>query len=298
MRGLKVLTVLMACAAAGAFAGEQKQAPPALLQPPKVVMAKVGDHEITVSEFMTFISQDASRVRQALTPSGKAQLLKELIVRRLLYQAVRQEGLLPENKEAVSGAELRQALGELAKKHFPPPAVPTEGELRAYYDAHRDQFGIPELVRVSQIQFRVPSGAKPADWEAAKGRAEAALARLKAGEPFDKLAGRLTENPRARESQGDVGFLPLHADPWLEQAVVGIKVGEHTGVLESKVGFEILEVTDRRASLVPPYQEVQDAVKQRFVAQQQQAARQRYVRQLVKEFGVTIEMKELKDAMP
>lgn len=262
---------------------------------PRVVMARVGAREITVEDFMGFLAKNPARVKEATTAEGKADLLRLVISNELLMQAMQEEGGLPENS---TEADQKKAFMKLMNKHFPPPPVPDEATLRAYYQEHLSEFGIPASVRLTQIQFRVPDAATEADKVAARQRAEAALARIQAGESFATVAAELTENPQAKATQGDVGFVWRDGSAWLDQTLRGIKKGEHTGILESPVGYDILMVTDEREAVITPFEGAHDSVAKAVQIVQQKEARAAYVKQLAKRIKVEIVLDEMKDSYP
>jgi parvulin-like peptidyl-prolyl isomerase len=260
-------------------------------KPERVVMARVGSDEITVEEFMQFLSSNPGRVGEAITPAGKAGLLRTAIANRLLTQAMSKEGLLPEKS---TPDDYKKAFPKLAEKHFPLPPVPDEKLLRQYYLDHQQEFGIPAAVRLSQIQFRFPEKAGAEDKAAAKKRAEAALRRLEEGESFAKLADELTEYPPAKSAHGDLGFVSRQVDPWLEMALAGVKVGQHTGVLESPVGYEFLLITEERDAIVSPFPEVRDKIALQMQLDRQNQLRDAYVKELAKNVKVEIVLDDLK----
>ncbi len=262
---------------------------------PRVVMARVGDEEITVAQFMELISKRPQLVRSATTSAGKARIVQTMIDSRLLKLAMQQEGLLPKRPGA---ADIQRAYLRLSKQYFPLPPTPGDKELYAYYQAHREEFGIPATVHVSQLQFRVPEGADEPQHQAARARAEQALQRLEKGESFAELARELTENSHAKVSGGDLGFLPRKASPWLDKALQGLKVGRHTGVVESPVGYEILLLMDVRETVITPFANVRDQVAQHLRLAAQAQARTEYIRKLAKEVGVEIVQKDLQGALP
>ena len=224
---------------AGAPAADQaasvKEAP-ASAEVPEVIMARVGDRKITVEQFMRYITQDTKLVLKARTAPGKTEILREIILDRLMEEAMFRQGLLPKDY-APTSLDYAKAYKQLEKQNFPPPeTVPTEDELYRYYQQHPEAFGIPGMVRVSQIQFRLPEKADEAAKAATKSKAEGALKRLRAGEPFADLAEALTENPQAKVAKGDLGFVQPEKDPWLKKAVEHLKIGQFSDVLESPVG--------------------------------------------------------------
>ncbi|WP_295402330.1 peptidyl-prolyl cis-trans isomerase [uncultured Thiocystis sp.] len=273
-------------------AAQTEQAPKEM---PRVIMARVGTREITVEEFMGFLAKNPTRVKEATTDEGKAGLLREAIGNELLMLAMREEGLLPENP---TEADQKKAFVQLINKHFPPPPTPDDATLRDYYQKHTSDFGIPASVRLSQIQIRVKESPSEEDKANARQRAEAALARIEAGESFAAIAAELSENPRAKANQGDVGFVWRDGNAWLTQSLKGLKKGEHTGVLESPVGYDILMLTDEREAIITPFEEARDSVAKKLQVKQQAQARNAYVKQLADRVGVEIVLDEMKGSFP
>jgi parvulin-like peptidyl-prolyl isomerase len=277
--------------AATTMATPQRTANPGSSSPERVVMARVGPDEITVQEFMQFLASNPDQLSKTTTPAGKADLLRKAIANRLLVQEMGKEGLLPEK---ATPNDYQKAFPKLAEKHFPLPPAPDEKSLRQYYLDHQQEFGIPAAVRLSQIQFRFPEKAGAEDKAAARKRAEAALRRLEGGESFAKLADELTEYPPAKLAHGDLGFVSRQVDPWLEMALAGVKVGQHTGVLESPVGYEFLLITEEREAIVSPFPDVRDKIAQQMQLDRQNQLRDAYVKELAKNVKVEIVQDDLK----
>jgi parvulin-like peptidyl-prolyl isomerase len=266
-------------------------------QPIKVVMLKVDGEEITVQDYVNFLQHNPSYIQASKTSAGKAEALRALVASQLLKGDMLRKGLLPKDKEKAK-TELNKAYEKLAEKHFPLPPPPDEKVAYQFYLDHQNEYGIPEMVRVSQIQLRFPENASLEQKEAARKRAEEALKRIEAGESFAKVAGELTENPRGKVPQGDLGFMMREGDPWLSAAIKNLKVGEHTQVIESPVGYEILLLTDVRPALISPYPNVREKVIQRIQLEGQAKQRDAYVRELAKRAKIEIVQEELKSLFP
>ena len=262
---------------------------------PRIVMARVGSQEITVEDFMQFLAKNPTRVQEATTPDGKAQLLREAIANTLLMQAMKEEGKLPENPDETA---MKKAFLAIMSKHFPSPPAPDEATLRAYYQEHQATFGIPASVRLSQILLQVADDASDEVRAATRKRAEDALKRIESGESFANVASELSENPRAKANKGDVGFVWRHGSDWLEAALKGVKVGDHTGIVDSPAGYDILMVTDEREAVITPFEEAKDNVAKQWSLAQQKKARAAYVKQLADRIGVEIVMDEMKGSYP
>lgn len=258
-------------------------------------MARVGSATITVEQFMRFLTQNPQRVREATTVPGKAAMLREAIESRLILAAMKQEGLLDENE---SPQKQQAAYKKFTDAHFPLPPVPAEQAVREHYEKHKEDYGIPAKVRLSQILIRVPDGAGEEEITRARQRAEQALNRIASGEPFDVVAAEVTDNPVVGHRKGDVGFVERNRLPWLAEALAGLAIGGHTGVLRSPAGFDIFMLTDVRDPVYTPYEQAREEVVKRMRKKGQQEARAKYIKHLASLVEISIELDELKDAYP
>ena len=84
-------------------------------------------------------------------------------------------------------------------------AVVPEAEVKADYERHRDSFSVPEQVTASHILIKADPAAGPAAESEARAKAEKILARAQEGEDFAKLANETTEDPSGK---GNGGQLP------------------------------------------------------------------------------------------
>lgn len=269
--------------------------PSAPMKPPRVVMFKTNGVEVTVQDYVNFLQRNQAYVQKSMTEEGKAEVIREIIGNQLLKDDIIKKGLA---KKDATAADLGAAFQKLAKEHFPLPPMPEEDAVYKYYLDHQSDYGIPEMVRISQIQFRIPDNATAEQKTAARQRAEAALRRLDAGEAFPKVAAELTENPSAKPPQGDIGFLSREGDPWLTEALRNLKVGERTKVIESPAGYEILMLTDVRKALITPYVNVREKVIQRMRGAEQAKLRDAYLKELAKHAKIEIVQEELKPLFP
>jgi len=157
------------------------------------------------------------------------------------------------------------------------PSAVDEPELRKYFESHKENYRtgeqrrvaylfVPadpmsvkvspeavqarmnsinpeEQVRASHILIRSPQGQD--DTEARK-KAEAVLARIKAGEDFAKVAQEVSEDPESAKKGGDLGFFG-HGQmvPEFEQAAFALQPGQTSELVKSAFGFHIIRVTDK-----------------------------------------------------
>jgi peptidyl-prolyl cis-trans isomerase SurA len=100
----------------------------------------------------------------------------------------------------------------------------------------------------SHILVRVPEGASPERIRQARERAEQALAEVKGGAPFARVAASFSDAPDALQG-GAIGWRSHERLPELfADALSKMKPGEVSEALRSPAGFHILSLTDRRGS--------------------------------------------------
>lgn len=266
-------------------------------EPPHIVMVTVGGEEITIKDYLAYVQANMDRAREGETQEGKAAVVKALVSDRILRKQIIKEGLVPKAKEDDDKAMIA-GYRKLAEKHFPPPPPPSAEEARAYYEAHRDEYGIPVMWRVSQIQFRVSHGASVEMRDKVKAKADAALQRIKNGEDFGKVAAELTEYSDGRSRRGDLGFLPLAALPLPKEVLAAMKLDEPTGVVDTPSGYEILMKTDQRPERISPFEQVKERVEKKMIAQGQAQMRDAYLAEVTRDEPVVVVQDLLKPYFP
>jgi peptidyl-prolyl cis-trans isomerase C len=98
--------------------------------------------------------------------------------------------------------------------------------------------------------------------------AQAALARIKNGEDFAKVADELSKDPGSKG--GDLGwFTKDKMVPEFADAAFKLKVGEISAPVKSPFGWHIIQVEDTRQSQLPPFDQVKEEVT-RYVVQKAQ----------------------------
>ncbi|MFN7972259.1 MAG: peptidyl-prolyl cis-trans isomerase [Acidobacteriota bacterium] len=144
-----------------------------------------------------------------------------------------------------------------------------DADVEAYYEKNKaDQFTSKEERQASHILFKVPPAGDPAasdpgkSDDAVKTRAEAALARAKAGEDFAALAKELSEDTSAAEG-GDLGFFGRGrmVAPFEEKAF-SMKVGEISDLVKTQFGYHIIKLTNIKPPAPRPLDEVRGQILQ------------------------------------
>ena len=121
-----------------------------------------------------------------------------------------------------------------------------EEEMRDYYNTHEDKYG--EQVKVRHILLRIPRGADEAAKAEVKARLQAIRERIVSGEAsFADMARQESESPAAQRNAGSLGFIKRgQMVPAFETAAFGLQKGEISSPVETRYGFHLLKVEDRK----------------------------------------------------
>ncbi len=274
--GTGALVAVLAAGAVAAWWARRIPAVAATVNGEPIYTAEVDRYvrEIGARFGVDFSKGEAARQRQQVARS----VLDQLIERTLILQEARRTGRLasdaavedrlrqiaaafpsPEEfdralrQQGVSRAELRErARFELTVRRILDDLrvpAPTDQEARAYFEAHREAFDEPERVRVRHVLVRTEAEAR------------VALARLRAGESFAKVAKDLSQDPGTRERGGEVGLVaPGQTVPEFEQVAFRLKPGELSEPVRSSFGYHIVQVTEKLPAKKATWERVRQQV--------------------------------------
>ena len=172
-----------------------------------------------------------------------AQVKVEADAAKKYYEANRGEFEIPER---VRLEYVVLALDSLAQQAQVDPK-----EVEKYYAANRAQFEKRES-RARHILIAVDPGAGADAKQKARARADEIhrqLARKPAS--FPELAKQHSQDPGSAENGGDLGFIARGAmkeAPEFEEALFGLKEGEISKPVETRLGFHIIQATEVRGA--------------------------------------------------
>lgn len=149
-------------------------------------------------------------------------------------------------------------------------ATVPDSEIEAYYNANIAQYTTPEQVTARHILFRLDGE----DEAAVRARAQAVLARAKAGEDFAALAREFSEDESNKDQGGSLGeFGRGVMVPEFEQAAFSMKPGEISDLVRTSFGFHIIKVEAHTPASTRPLAEVRAEIEDqlRWQKAQQQA---------------------------
>jgi peptidyl-prolyl cis-trans isomerase D len=145
-------------------------------------------------------------------------------------------------------------------------------DVKAYYDQNASRLSGQEERRASHILITAAKNAAPAERTAAKAKAEALLAQVKAApDSFSDLAKKNSQDPGSAANGGDLDFFARGAmvKPF-EDAAFAMKKGDISPVVETDFGYHIIRLTDIKAPKQKTFEEMKPDIEADLLKQQAQ----------------------------
>ncbi len=138
----------------------------------------------------------------------------------------------------------------------------SDAEIEQEYNTYKaERYSEPEEVHARHILLAVAPQADDKQRDAVRARSAAVLERLKKGEDFATVAKEVSEDTANKSQGGDLGFMRRgRAEEAFENAAFALKPGELSGVVETRYGFHIIKVDERKAAREKPLSEVRDEI--------------------------------------
>ena len=268
------------------------------------IVAVVNDEVITLSELNNAFEPYRERFtanyqgpdREKALGETKTTLLNRMIDNLLMEQESRKTGITVRSEEVtdaikdmqkqqkISPDEFRKTLQregmtldayrkdigdqlvrlKLIRRDIKSKVAVTDEEIGEYYRKHREDYDGKEAVRIKQILLLLPKEENPAAKEKLRADADAIHKRLLNGEPFELLSAKFSQGPAAAEG-GDIGYIEkgmIHSE--VEDAAFSLPLNQISGVIESPVGFHIIQVVDRRGAGLKAIENVREEIRDKI----------------------------------
>ena len=233
--------------------------PPAFAASPSEIVAVVTGVVITRAEFEAEALRKTPANREKLSAEEKQEVLDRLVEEKLLYALALAKGLQndPKVQKVMVNTLLREDVyANVKNSDF------TDGELKSYFYAHKDEFVVPEKVQIKRILIKVTD---TRDDEAAKKEASRLRAQIvpSPSTTFKDLAGQFSEDPYRRRG-GDLGYVSAEGKPGLPQEIVDkaftLHVDQVSEVFRTDEGYNVILVAARRERIERTYEQMAGTV--------------------------------------
>ena len=162
-----------------------------------------------------------------------------------------------------------------------------DADIVAEYEKNKDTiYKGSEERRASHVLFKTAPTATQPEIDAARGKAEAILARARAGEDFAELARQNSEDSSAAAG-GDLGWFGKgRMVPEFDQATWALSEGQISEVIKTQFGFHVIKLTGSRPEGVRPLDdEIRGQIRQRLAGAKTQEMLQQKADELSRKLG-------------
>ena len=156
----------------------------------------------------------------------------------------------------------------------------SDKQIRAFYDDNPDLFQRPEQVKASHILIAVPEGADEEKKAEALAAIQALKTRIDNGENFATLAMEHSACP-SKAKGGDLGFFGREQMvPPFSEAAFALAPGQVSDVVETRFGYHLIRVTEKKAAQTMAFNDVKEAIATRLRQEQEGKKIDAYIKKL------------------
>jgi peptidyl-prolyl cis-trans isomerase C len=224
-------------------------------------IAEVNGTTITTDDFKKEAENLPPYLRPMIeTPNGKKELLDNMIVREIILQQAKKDGLDKSPAVAAKMEDLKQRVivEAFLRKKLEEQANVSDADMKKFYDENKDKFKSGEQVRASHILVK------------SEAEAQEILAQLKKGGNFEELAKKHSIDGAAAKG-GDLGWFSQGSMiPEFEKVAFGMKEGETSGIVKTKFGYHIIKLTGKRPAGTRSFEESKELIKAKLAPEKQQ----------------------------
>ncbi|MCF8019223.1 Peptidylprolyl isomerase [Petrocella atlantisensis] len=225
----------------------------------KIVLAKVGDRELTKEDMIAIMrnlpQQDAQNFSSF---EGRKVLLDEMVAGELFYKRAVENGFDQEEKFIEIMAETKRAMLQRYAVQKSLDAITVEpSEVEAYYEAHKNNFSEGPKAKAKHILMT-----DEADILEVKNE-------IDTGMDFEEAARKYSTCP-SKERGGDLGtFERGRMVPEFEDAAFTQEIGLVGDPVKTQFGYHLLLVEERVEASVKAFEEVENQVRQELIGRKQ-----------------------------
>jgi peptidyl-prolyl cis-trans isomerase C len=211
--------------------------------PDDKALVTVADKSITIKDFKNKFSK-LPKHYQAVAEKNKKNLLDDMIVESLFLEDAVRKGIDKDKeiKDILVEARKKIIIAKFVKMEVDDKVKVSEGEMKAFYEEHKDEFKAPEMWRASHILV------------ASEGEAKDVVAELSKGKNFEDIA-RAKSIDATSSRGGDVGYFRKgQVVPEFENTCTNLSVGQTGAIVHTQFGYHIIKLTDKKDEALEPYE--------------------------------------------
>jgi hypothetical protein len=234
---------------------------------PADVVARVGERMITLADFKRYLERNTGTELAQMGPEVASAMLDQYVEEIILAEWAAAHGVeIPAEQIASAvrndaGSTVIEKRDDMRRQKLIADVsadvpLPSDADVRAYYEQHASEFRSGEEVHVRQILVHDESVADDIQQK------------LKKGTPFEQLSNQYSLAPNAKKG-GEIGFVGRGELPKMfEDEIFSLKPGSVSGVIRTESSFHIFKVDERRPPGTVDLQTATPVIRERLKEEQ------------------------------
>jgi peptidyl-prolyl cis-trans isomerase SurA len=166
-----------------------------------------------------------------------------------------------------------------------------DDEVRTFYNQNAQKLAGDTEAHLRMILIAIPPDAPAAEVERKKRTAQKVVELARAGRSFVELARAYSDDELTKAEGGDLGWVGKGVlVNELEEVMTTMAPGDVRGPVRSARGWHVLELVERKAGSLRPFDEVKEQIRRQLSEQQLEKAMQSWLKELRKKAHVDIRL--------
>lgn len=219
--------------------------------PPDTVVLTIGDKKVTRAQFDQLLTALAENGHAATNPSARRQVAEQYGELEALAQEARKRKLDQDpNIKTMLSIQMDNFLANILAKQVSEAGKVTDPDLRAYYNAHQNEFeeaqGSHILIRFKGSPVPLKPNEKDLTEEEALAKAQALRAKIVAGADFATIAKAESDDTGSAVKGGELGtFRHGQMVGPFDQAAFTLPVGQVSEPVKTQFGYHLIKISAR-----------------------------------------------------
>ncbi len=160
-------------------------------------------------------------------------------------------------------------------------------EVKQYYEAHPQEFTLPERVTLSEISLST-EGKSPEELAAVRAKAEGLRSSVLNGDDFNRVAQLYSQGSTAKDGGALGTYKRGELSPQIEAVVFQMSKNQISDVIQTRTGFEFLLVEDHFQAGLQPLEKVEPDILNTIHAQKVQPLLRDYLAELREQSNIIV----------
>ena len=240
------------------------------------------------------VEQEAAELKLSVTPDEVDRAIQQVKEQNHLddatfRQALGQQGFTMEAYRKTLKKQILQL--KVINTAVRSRVTVSDDEVKTYYKQNEKLVEGDRQSHLRQILVAIPDHASDADIDTKRRVAAKVVELARGGTSFVELAKQFSDDDGTKASGGDLGWVGkgVLVDA-LDEAMAQMEPGDVRGPIRTGRGWVVLQLVEKKAGDVKPYDEIKEELRKQLYDQQVEKAQQSWLRELRKKAHLDIRL--------